>query len=74
MAHGKNLAGNFEILVPDQTGSTQTPVHLCSFENRCVQLSMIFLQRGQLNLQLPATRLDGTIQLRETTAVRDSPG
>ena len=44
VANGENFAGNFEVAVPDQTGSAQTAVHLRSFEECGVQIGVILLK------------------------------
>ena len=70
VAHGENLAGDFEVSVTNQTRRAQTTVHLRRFENRGVQFSVILLQRGELNLQLLPARLAGTLWSRRVRARR----
>src|SRR5437763_13696672 len=64
VAHGENLAGDFEISVTNQTRRAQTTVYLCRFENRGVQFSVILLQGGELNLQLLPARFAWPLGLR----------
>jgi hypothetical protein len=43
MTNCKDLARHIETAVSHQTRRTQSPVHLCGFEDRSVQLSVILL-------------------------------
>ena len=53
MANGENFAGNLEVTAPDQTRRAQAAMHLRSIEERGVEIGIIVLQRGELQLQLP---------------------
>src|SRR5262249_23594624 len=48
MTNGKNLARHIERSVTHETRRTQTPVYLCGFEDRSVQLRVIALQPFEL--------------------------
>ena len=52
MAHGEDLAGNLKFAVPKQARRAQAPVHLRGFKDRRMQISVIFLQRLQLRIEI----------------------
>jgi hypothetical protein len=52
MANGKNFTGNLEVTAPDEARGAQASMNLRSFEERCMQVGMILLQCGELQLQL----------------------
>jgi len=56
MPNGKSLAGNLEVLVTDQSRSTETPVHLSGFDELGVQLSVVLLKCCDLQFQFPLMR------------------
>jgi hypothetical protein len=54
VTNSKNLVGNFEVSVTNQTRRAQPPMHLRRFENLSMQLSVVPLKGGELSLQLRA--------------------
>ena len=62
MAHGENLAGDFEVSATNQTRRTQTAMYLRGFENRGMQLGVVLLKRGQFDLQLKPQSFVGALQ------------
>ena len=55
VSNGKDFAGNLKIAVPDQTWRAHPPMHLRSFDERCMQVGVIFLKRCNLQFQFRMT-------------------
>src|SRR5687768_11853803 len=64
VANGKNLAGNFKVSETNVTRGAQTPVHLRSLENLCMQFSVILLKVCKPDLQLLTSYPDRTLRSR----------